>query len=530
MEKEHQPDSMATVTMKPEYPPSEVYSTSEPPPAYRHPKPASVQIAKIVAGTIIISSLLLGSFILAASYVQARAGCHQLDQLDAMLEKELALEARQMQADALIQDEPLPSHSAQALHQQPPSEDQRRDALNKQESKINEEKLQSLDDDSQSDGGSESGESETSESESGEGSSDSGDSSDENDVAREPIRITLPLQLDFDELAGALMEKNQRSRMNCIVEKRRAEELVDHQPRNLRLPFGLNLTTDPRLERVTGERMAIFCESGNDQKHIPDAAEIMPGLPVPLPGPVRLPLNFPVHPAMRFAMRPPMPAQHMQAPAPQQPPQFEMPQQFHAPQQYQQAQQSRAFPPHLARFTFIPQRPEFPQQQVQQQQQQQQMTLIPREVRIHVQRVQMPHVEHEQVPEDTHVSQEEQRQSDMMQLQELPGGMQMITAEELRAVQQAVRVAEEHAEQQRAQRAQQQAQEAHEASHEMLGRQAMARALPVHIPVPMMQPEEPPVQDPERPHYVQPRSVRSVDALLHREKRVKRSCSCDCAC
>lgn len=71
--------------------------------AYRHPKPASVQIAKIVAGTIIISSLLLGSFILAASYVQARAGCHQLDQLDAMLEKELALEARQMQADALIQ-------------------------------------------------------------------------------------------------------------------------------------------------------------------------------------------------------------------------------------------------------------------------------------------------------------------------------------------------------------------------------------------------------------------------------------------
>lgn len=57
-----------------------------------------------------------------------------------------------------------------------------------------------------------------------------------------------------------------RSRMNCIVEKRRAEELVDHQPRNVRLPFGLNLTTDPRLERVTGERMAIFCESGNDQK------------------------------------------------------------------------------------------------------------------------------------------------------------------------------------------------------------------------------------------------------------------------
>lgn len=58
---------------------------------------------------------------------------------------------------------------------------------------------------------SESGESDASESDSSssESGSDSSDS-DENDVAREPIRITLPLQLDFDELAGALMEKNQR--------------------------------------------------------------------------------------------------------------------------------------------------------------------------------------------------------------------------------------------------------------------------------------------------------------------------------
>lgn len=105
-----------------------------------------------------------------------------------------------------------------------------------------------------------------------------------------PIHLKLPLQLDFDELAGvsrdrcphgggvcclaltlflavqALMERNQRSRMNCVVEKRRAEEVVDHQPRTVRLPFGLNLTTDPRYEHVSGERMAIFCESGNDQR------------------------------------------------------------------------------------------------------------------------------------------------------------------------------------------------------------------------------------------------------------------------
>lgn len=72
--------------------------------------------------------------------------------------------------------------------------------------------------------------------------------------------------MDFDDLAGALMEKNQRSRMNCIVEKKRAEEVVDHQPKTVALPFGVNLTTDPRYERLSGEKMAIFCESGNMQR------------------------------------------------------------------------------------------------------------------------------------------------------------------------------------------------------------------------------------------------------------------------
>lgn len=56
--------------------------------------------------------------------------------------------------------------------------------------------------------------------------------------------------------------------MNCIVEKKRAEEVVDHQPKTLRLPFGVNLTTDPRFERLTGERMIIICESGNMQRYV----------------------------------------------------------------------------------------------------------------------------------------------------------------------------------------------------------------------------------------------------------------------
>lgn len=96
--------------------------------------------------------------------------------------------------------------------------------------------------------------------------SESSDSSSESDEDERLIRIKLPLQLDFDDLAGALMEKNQKSRMNCIVEKKRAEEVVDHQPKTVALPFGVNLTTDPRYERLSGERMAIFCESGNMQR------------------------------------------------------------------------------------------------------------------------------------------------------------------------------------------------------------------------------------------------------------------------
>lgn len=97
-------------------------------------------------------------------------------------------------------------------------------------------------------------------------SSSSSDSSESDEEERTPIHIKLPLQLDFDDLAGALIEKNQKSRMNCIVEKKRAEEVVDHQPKTLRLPFGVNLTTDPRYEHLSGERMAIFCESGNVQR------------------------------------------------------------------------------------------------------------------------------------------------------------------------------------------------------------------------------------------------------------------------
>lgn len=95
--------------------------------------------------------------------------------------------------------------------------------------------------------------------------SESNESDEEEDKVT-PIHIKLPLQLDLDDLAGAIVDKNQRSKMNCIVEKKRAEEVVDHQPKTVRLPFGVNLTTDPRYEHITGERMVILCESGSLQR------------------------------------------------------------------------------------------------------------------------------------------------------------------------------------------------------------------------------------------------------------------------
>lgn len=58
-------------------------------------KSNSVQIAKIVGITIIISSFIIGSFVLASTYLQAKASCDQMSALDAVLDKELMLEAMQ---------------------------------------------------------------------------------------------------------------------------------------------------------------------------------------------------------------------------------------------------------------------------------------------------------------------------------------------------------------------------------------------------------------------------------------------------
>ncbi|KAK6630700.1 hypothetical protein RUM44_002869 [Polyplax serrata] len=76
---------------------------------------------------------------------------------------------------------------------------------------------------------------------------------------------------DLDEIANILMQKNIKGNVNCIVEKRRNEELVDHAPMFLNLPsanlpFGLNITTPPRLQHLTGERMIVICKGDEDEE------------------------------------------------------------------------------------------------------------------------------------------------------------------------------------------------------------------------------------------------------------------------
>lgn len=260
-----------SISIKTEYPTHEVY-VSEAPPAYKlKTRPTAVQIARIAAFTVIGCTFIMGSFMLAATWLQANASCTQLMHAEALLrQSEEAADRPQYQAlvDPLQSDETSDSKQEELpVHQQ---------------STRNVE--------SQTTG---------------------------NDQPATPVQIKLPLELELDEIVSALLEKNQRSRMNCVIEKKRAEEVMDHQPKTLRLPFGVNITTDPRFEHVTGERLSIVCESGQDERQAPNQAEQMqhqPSMMIPIP----MGANPMTHlPSM---MGPPPPPHHMQHPHPHQGP------------------------------------------------------------------------------------------------------------------------------------------------------------------------------------------------------------------
>ncbi|KAG6459456.1 pollen-specific leucine-rich repeat extensin-like protein 2 isoform X2 [Manduca sexta] len=572
MEKEHQPDSMATITMKPEYPPSEVYSASEPPPAYRQRTSSSVQIAKIAALTVVASSFILGAFILASSWVAARASCHQLEQLDAMLDKELALEGRAYGNDALIADEPLPIGNAHALHgvpppslpssaaPEPPSQPSpspasqfKDDALNHAESKIDEDKLQKIDDDKSEVPNSVSDESSES------------DSSAEDDDELDAIRpmFKLPIQFDLDELAGAFLANNQKGRMNCVVEKRRDE------PMERRFPFNILGAFAPRSAHA--ERIAIICHGGDEPRPMNFPEPQSQVFAFPLTGPVRLPIRpQPERPA------PPAPVAE-----PRMPP-------------FPPSQEGRMppFAPLAPLAPIAPRQGSFPLPMPWDSSEEQMGG--PREMRIHVQRViaipaphnmpppesnmgpfappppppqnhdqnEQPTILHQFVPQ-TAPTQELDQQEQEQKMPMNGGSVQMnlpwgLTPDDLQAIHRTAQDAMQRHDQQqqidndmqemktivntlaaaaeaeaeaeaRAQAEEQQRQE------EEQRRQGEVRAIPLmeapaqspRAPRTLLLPQDPQDVD-ERPHYMQPRSVRSVDAMLQPEKRVKR-CACSCA-
>ncbi|KAM3966192.1 LOW QUALITY PROTEIN: msr-110 [Aphomia sociella] len=556
MEKEHQPDSMATITMKPEYPPSEVYSTSEPPPAYRHRVSSSVQIARIAALTVVAASFILGAFILASSWVAARASCHQLEQLDAMLDKELALEGRAYGNDGLLADEPLPIGSAHALHGVPPSvapvptsssqpalpadNQVKDDTLNHAESKIDEDKLQKIDDDNSKSESPNSNSDESSESDS------SAEDDDEFDSAIRPM-LKLPIQFDLDELAGAfLANNNQKGRMNCVVERRHDD------PMERRFPFNILGAFAPRSAQA--ERIAIICHGGDEPRPVNMFPEPQSQVfAFPLSGPVRLPLR-------PQAERAPPP----QAAEPRVPPFVPLAQRpapFPLPMPWDSSEEQIGGPRemriHVQRVFTIPGPQNMPPQpdalprliphNMPPQPEAVNRFVSPPVMQHAPEQNEQPTVIHQFVPQPAPTQELEQPEMKKM----APVQMNMpwgLSPEELFAIRQNVEdtAATQHRDQQidndmqevktimnslaaaaeAEAEAQAQAEEQQRQAEEQRrqAEQAPQEAQPPRAPRTLLLPQD---MD-ERPHFMQPRSVRSVDGLLHREKRIKR-CACDCA-
>ncbi|XP_063382555.1 uncharacterized protein LOC134668971 [Cydia fagiglandana] len=536
MEKEHQPDSMATITMKPEYPPSE-YSASEPPPAYRQRQSSSVQIARIAALTVVAASFILGSFILASSWIAARASCHQLEQLDAMLDKELALEGRAYGNDALVADEPLPIANAHALHGVPPpaastaeaparapaasaASHTKEDALNQAESKVDEDKLQKIDDVNPK--------FDAPNSEGGDDSSES-DSSAEDDEDLDAVRpmFKLPIQFDLDELAGAFLANNQKGRMNCMVERRRDD------PMERRFPFNILGAFAPRAAQA--ERIAIICHGGDEPRamNFPDPQSQV--FAFPLSGPVRLPLR----PQSERTMPAPEPRMPFAPMTPQHRGPFPLPMPWDSSEEQSGAPQMRI---HVQRVFAIPAPHNMPQDNMgpfapppppQQQDQNEQPTVLHQFVPqpAPTQELEQPEVQKVNMegspvqmnlpwgltPEDIHVIHRTAEDAAANQRRENQMDNDMQEVKTIVNTLAAAAEAEAEAEAQEEQRRQAEAQAAPAQD---------APALPPRAPRTLLLPQEMPME--ERPHYMQPRSVRSVDALLQPEKRVKR-CACSCA-
>ncbi|OAD57149.1 hypothetical protein WN48_02735 [Eufriesea mexicana] len=245
--------------------------------AYIRPKSTAVQIARIAAVTLVTMCVVLGSFILAASWVQARASC--TPESIAAMQAELRLQQQQqqqpssvsyqqtgffkhLQPEALIQDTIETKEVSQSLAEQtPPKKEAEPDT---KDVKLHKE------DENNSKSDNESGDHDD-------------DDDDYDDDEFPPVHIKLPLQFDFDEIAGTLIQEA-RSRVSCVVERRRADQVMDGANNN-----NIDNGTDSRYQRLSGERVAILCESGNPHQEQQDQEMLTPII-IPL-GTVQVPVQ-----------------------------------------------------------------------------------------------------------------------------------------------------------------------------------------------------------------------------------------------
>ncbi|XP_074116058.1 uncharacterized protein LOC141538475 [Cotesia typhae] len=276
MEKE-QLDSLQTVTVGSEkippphshYAPSEVYSSSESPPAYSRPvmKSTAVQIAKIIATTLITISVIIGSFILAAAWLQARASCtpETLNGMQTQINSQQEF-IKHLQPEALIQD---PIDVKQNIDEssvkikQPTAESKEEETQNDNQ------------DDSKADN---------------ESANDNENDDDYNDSGFSPVHIKFPLQLDLDDLANTLMQQS-RGLVSCVVERRRSDGFVDGNNQVDNNNNNNNNNNDyQRPQRLSGERVVILCESGEPRRQEQQEQDLLTPIIVPL-GNIQIPMQ-----------------------------------------------------------------------------------------------------------------------------------------------------------------------------------------------------------------------------------------------
>ncbi|GAB6025775.1 hypothetical protein CHUAL_011756 [Chamberlinius hualienensis] len=214
-------------TLPPSPPPSvsdyddsrSTYTVDQPPPAYRKPELPSVKVTKIVAVTLLLVTLIAGLTAVAIVYIQHNLKCtHMTDSMS--LQQKTVNELPQ--SSKLIQDKP----NNRQNKQQATKEKVNSKAANPEV-----------------------------------GPSDAQD---------QMKRLNFPIHIDLDDITGKMMEKNQRARLNCVIEKKRSEEIIPRSSKTLQTPFG-NLTTDPKFTHITGETMSLTCRGGNDRVAVPMA-------------------------------------------------------------------------------------------------------------------------------------------------------------------------------------------------------------------------------------------------------------------